>query len=457
MNAETSNSKPTISLFAAMCLVVANMVGTGVFTSLGFQVGDLPSGFVIMALWLLGGICALAGALCYAELAAALPRSGGEYHLITRTLHPVPGFLAGWLSATVGFAAPIALAAMALGKYFVGLVHPEPGGIMIGVTFLSQWMPPLPLETVVALSAAALLTLVHLRGVRIGELFQSGVTAFNLTLIFAVIVAGFLISEVQPVHFTPSPGDGALVLKPAFAISLVYVMYAYTGWNAAIYIVSEIRDPARNVPRALLYGTLIVTVLYLGLNAVFLRSTSIDELTGKVEVGLLAGTHIFGPTGGRIVGGFICLGLVASVSAMTWVGPRVSATMGEDYAALRWLGEKSRVGVPVNALLSQFVIVAALIVSSTFDKVLVYVQFALTLFSALAVLGLMVLRWRQPELPRPFRVPFYPLTPLLFLAVSGWMLWHVVRDKPAESFYGLLTIAAGLLIYFLSPKNQPNP
>ena len=457
MNAENSNSKPTISLFAATCLVVANMVGTGVFTSLGFQVGDLPSGFVIMALWLLGGICALAGALCYAELAAALPRSGGEYHLITRTLHPVPGFLAGWLSATVGFAAPIALAAMALGKYFVGLVHPEPGGIVVGVTFLSQWVPPLPLETVVALSAAALLTLVHLRGVRIGELFQSGVTAFNLTLIFAVIVAGFLLSEVQPVHFTPSPGDGALMLKPAFAISLVYVMYAYTGWNAAIYIVGEIRHPARNVPRALLYGTLLVTVLYLGLNAVFLRSTSMGELTGKVEVGLLAGTHIFGPTGGRIIGGFICLGLVASVSAMTWVGPRVSATMGEDYTALRWLGKKSRAGVPVNALLSQFVIVAVLIVSSTFDKVLVYVQFALTLFSALAVIGMMVLRWRQPNLTRPFRVPLYPITPLVFLAVSGWMLWHVVRDKPAESFYGLLTIAAGLLIYFLSPKNQPKP
>lgn len=457
MSADPPNRQPAISLFAAICLVVANMVGTGVFTSLGFQVGELPSGFVIMALWLLGGVCALAGALCYAELAAALPRSGGEYHLITRTLHPVPGFLAGWLSATVGFAAPIALAAMALGKYFVGLIHPEPGGILVSVAFLSQWVPPLALETVVALGAAALLTLVHLRGVRIGELFQSGVTTFNLTLIFAVIVAGFLIHDVQPVHFAPSPGDGALMLKPAFAISLVYVMYAYTGWNAAIYIVGEIRDPARNVPRALLYGTLVVTMLYLGLNAVFLRSTSIAELTGKVEVGLLAGTHIFGPIGGRLLGGFVCLGLIASVSAMTWVGPRVSATMGEDYTALRWLAQKSGAGVPVNALLSQFVIVAALITSATFDKVLVYVQFALTLFSALVVLGLMVLRWRQPDLPRPFRVPLYPLTPLLFLSVSGWMLWHVLRDKPAESFYGLLTLAAGLLIYFLSSKNQPNP
>jgi APA family basic amino acid/polyamine antiporter len=455
MNEETPNRKPTISLFAAMCLVVANMVGTGVFTSLGFQVGDLPSGFVIMVLWLVGGVCALAGALCYAELAAALPRSGGEYHLITRTLHPVPGFLAGWLSATVGFAAPIALASMALGKYFTGLIGLGPGGF--GIPLLSQWVPPLSYETIVALGAAALLTLVHLRGVRIGELFQSGVTAFNLALIFAVVVAGFLIREVQPVHFTPSPGDGALMLKPAFAISLVYVMYAYTGWNAAIYIVGEIRDPARNVPRALLYGTLVVTVLYLGLNAVFLRSTSIGELSGKVEVGLLAGTHIFGPTGGRIIGGFICLGLVASISAMTWIGPRVSATMGEDYAALRWLANKSRAGVPVNALLSQFVIVAVLIVSSTFDKVLVYIQFALTLFSALAVIGLMVLRWKQPDLPRPFRVPLYPLTPLVFLVVSGWMLWHVVRDKPAESFYGLATIAAGLIIYFLSPKIQPKP
>ncbi|MEQ1858953.1 MAG: amino acid permease [Chthoniobacteraceae bacterium] len=447
-----------MSLFAATCIVIANMIGTGVFTSLGFQVGGLPSGFVIMLLWLLGGVCALCGALCYAELAAALPRSGGEYHLIGRTLHPLPGFLAGWLSATVGFAAPIALAAMALGKYFAGVVLPEDVIMLTQPAPIGPWQPPaLALDAIVALAVVALVTAIHLFGVRIGSLFQNTTTAFKLALIAVVLVAGWLAGSTQGVAFVPATGDAALINSTPFAISLVYVMYAYTGWNAATYIVGEIRDPARNVPRALLIGTGLVTVLYVGLNAVFLRTTPMDALRGKVEVGLVAGQHIFGDTGGRIVAAFICLGLVASVSAMTWIGPRVAATMGEDFAALRWLAKKNGAGVPATALIVQLIIVGVLIVTSTFEKVLIYIQLALTLFSALAVVGLVVLRWRQPGLPRPFRVPLYPLTPLIFLAVSGWMLWHIAIEKPRESLAGLATIAAGLLLYALSPKSKPHP
>lgn len=457
MSEAPSSGKPTVSVFTATCLVVANMIGTGVFTSLGFQVGDLPSGFVIMLLWAVGGVCALAGALCYAELAAALPRSGGEYHLIGRTLHPALGFLAGWLSSTVGFAAPIALAAMALGKYFSGVVLA--GNAILGRSLdLGFWQtPPLTMEALVALGVVALVTAIHLFGVRIGSLFQDGATLFKLALVAVVLVAGWLVGHTQPISFIPVAGDAALIASPPFAISLVYVMYAYTGWNAATYIVGEIRDPARSVPRALLIGTGLVTVLYVGLNAIFLRTTPAEEMRGHLEVGLIAGRHIFGETGGRIVGGFICCGLVASISAMTWVGPRVAATMGEDLAALRWLAHKNKSGVPATALIFQLVIVSVLIVSSGFEKVLLYIQFALTLFSALAVVGLIALRLRQPDLPRPFRVPLYPITPLVFLAISGWMLWHMVRDKPTESFAGLATIAAGLVLYFLSPKNRPTP
>jgi len=449
--------KPTVSTFTATCIVVANMIGTGVFTSLGFQVGGLPSGFVIMLLWVAGGICALAGALCYAELAAALPRSGGEYHLVGRTLHPSLGFLAGWLSATVGFAAPIALAAMALGKYFSGVFFADGAIHGLGLSLGPIHSTPLPLEAVVALGVCAFVTLIHLFGVRIGSLFQDGATLFKLALVAVVLVVGWFAGHSQPISFMPSAGDTRLIGSTPFAISLVYVMYAYTGWNAATYIVGEIRDPARSVPRALLIGTGLVMVLYVGLNAVFLRTTPAAEMVGHLEVGLIAGKHIFGETGGRLVGGFICFGLVASISAMTWVGPRVAATMGEDLAALRWLAAKNTAGVPATALIFQFIIVCVLIITSGFEKVLVYIQFALTLFSALAVVGLIVLRLRQPDLPRPFRVPLYPVTPLVFLAISGWMLWHMVRDKPQESFAGLATIAAGLVVYFLSPKNRTNP
>ncbi len=443
-----------VSLFTATCLVIANMIGTGVFTSLGFQVGDLPSGFVILCLWLIGGLCALCGALCYAELAAALPRSGGEYHFISRTLHPAVGFLAGWLSVTVGFSAPIALSAMALGRYASEVLWPT-GGLVIQWHFSGTVLPGLSGEVAIALLAVGLTTAVHFYGVRLGSLFQNTATVLKLALIMVVLVAGFFMGSAQPVHFQPQPGDGRLFLHPSFAISLIFVMYAYTGWNAATYIVGEIRDPSRNVPRALLIGTLLVTVLYVLLNAVFLHAAPMDELRGKVQVGLIAGTHIFGETGGRIVGSFICLGLIASVSAMTWIGPRVAAAMGEDLALLRWLVPKNQSRIPRLAMLLQLAVVVILVVTSTFEAVLVYIQFALTLCSTVTVIGLLALRTREPDLARPFRVPLYPLTPLIFLTISGWMLYHMTQDKTRESLAGLCTLLVGLVVYVCSPKASP--
>lgn len=413
------------------------MIGTGVFTSLGFQVGDLPSGFVIAALWMAGGVCALCGALCYAELAASLPRSGGEYHLISTTIHPMAGFLSGWLSSTVGFAAPIALSAMALDRYASAVFWP--GGTSHGF---------------IAIGAVTIVTLIHYQGVRAGSWFQNTATLLKLTLILVVLLSGLVVRPGQPITFTPQPGDGALLGSHAFAISLVYVMYAYSGWNAATYIVGEIREPGRNVPRALIFGTGLVTILYVALNAVFLHVAPIEALRGKVEVGLVAGEYIFGPTGGRIIGGFICLGLIASCSAMTWIGSRVSATMGEDYAAMRWLSARDRRGAPHVALFVQLGIVILLIAVAAFDTVLLYIQFGLTLFSVLTVVGLMVDRRRRPNANRPFRVPLYPLTPLVFIFTSGWMLAYMLRDKQTQvpSLIGLATILAGLIVYAISPR-----
>lgn len=435
------------------------MIGTGVFTSLGFQIGDLPSGFVILLLWLIGGVCAFCGALCYAELSAALPRSGGEYHLIGRTLHPALGFLAGWLSSTVGFAAPIALAAMALGRYASEVIWP--GQHFFLTLFFSEipgtnWRTPvLSSDTVIALAVVAGVTLIHFRGSGIGSWFQNTATTLKLLLITFILIVGTRVQPGQPVHFGMQAGDTGLLGSNAFAVSLIYVMYAYSGWNAAAYVVGEIRNPSTNVPRALLTGTGLVTVLYVALNAVFLHTTPAEALKGKIEVGVIAGEYIFGETGGRVIGGFICLGLIASCSAMIWVGSRVSATMGEDIAALRFLSARDRSGTPRVALLVQLLIIAILLTTATFEKVLVYIQFGLTLCSVLTVIGLIVLRFREPNLPRPFRVPLFPLAPLIFLSVSGWMLFHIARDKPDETWAGLATIAAGLLIYFVSPKASP--
>jgi APA family basic amino acid/polyamine antiporter len=427
------------------------MIGTGVFTSLGFQIGDLPSGFVILVLWLIGGVCALCGALCYAELSAALPRSGGEYHLIGRTLNPVLGFLAGWLSSTVGFAAPIALAAMALGRYASSIVWPGQHWEVSLLPGTGLWVSS---DTAIALAIVAAVTLVHLRGAGVGSWFQNTATTLKLFLITFVLIAGAQIRPGEGIHFSPQPGDAVLMRSDAFAVSLVYVMYAYSGWNAAAYVVGEIRMPGRNLPRALLIGTGLVTFLYVALNAVFLRTTPLAALKGKIEVGVIAGEYIFGTTGGRIIGGFICLGLIASCSAMIWVGSRVSATMGEDLVALRFLSKRDERGAPKVALLTQLLIIVILLTTATFEKVLVYIQFGLTLFSMLTVIGLIALRIREPNLPRPFRVPMYPVPALVFLAISAWMLHHIAREKPYETWAGLATIAAGLVIYFVSPKQS---
>ena len=409
------------------------MVGTGIFTSLGFQVGALTSGFTIMALWGIGGVCALCGALAYAELGAALPRSGGEYHFLSQAYHPALGFLAGWISITVGFAAPIAAASMAFAKYFA---HVFPGVN----------------SSVLSLGIVALVTVVHLCGVGVGSVFQNFATSFKVLLILLFIGAGVWMKAPQPVVFTPT-GDGVAMMTSApFAISLVYVMYSYSGWNASTYIAGEVRNPGRNLPLSLAIGTLIVAALYLTLNAVFLRSAPTSELAGKLEVGQVAATHILGDAGGRIMAGLISCGLLSTISAMTWIGPRVTMAMGEDLRALSFLGRKTSGGVPATATLVQFAIVVVLVLTSTFDRVVNYTQFSLTVCSFFTVLGVIVLRWRQPDLPRPYRTWGYPVTPLIFLAISLWILFFQFRDKPRESLAGLATMALGLIIYFLSPK-----
>ena len=427
---------PRLSLTTATAVVVANMVGTGVFTSLGFQVGDLPSGFAVIMLWLVGGVCAFCGAMCYGELAAAVPRSGGEYHFLGRVFHPLAGFLAGWLSVTVGFAAPIALAAMAFGKYLGGVFPGAPaeaGSILMVV----------------------LVTLVHLRGVKTAAFFQNGATWLKIGLIVVFIAAGLFFGEGQNISFWPQSGDFDLIKSRPFAVSLVYVMYSYAGWNAATYIVGEIRDPQRTVPRAIAIGTVLVTGLYLLLNAVFLRVTPMAELDGKLDVGHAAADHIFGLTGGKIMSGLICLGLVSCVSAMTWLGPRVLATMGQDTRALAYFARSTAEGVPLRGLIAQLVVVIALILTSTFDKVLTCVQFGLQFASFATVVGLIVLRVREPDLPRPYRCWGYPFTPLLFLAISAWMMIYVALDKPWETAAGMGLIALGSVLFLVSPKNSP--
>ncbi|MEI6653368.1 MAG: amino acid permease [Verrucomicrobiota bacterium] len=425
-----------VSGLTATSIVVANIIGTGIFTSLGFQVGGLPSGFAILMLWLVGGVCAMCGALCYAELGAALPRSGGEYHYLGTIFHPALGFMAGWISATAGFAAPVALSAMAFGNYLTGV---WPG------------VPPLAASLAVVWLATPLL----LGDAKLGSGFQNGSTLLKVALILGVIGVGCFAGPSQPVSFLPQAGDGGLIASAPFAVSLVYVMFAYSGWNASTYIAGEVRNPSRTIPLSVGLGTLLVMGLYLAVNAVFVRSTPMAEMAGKVEVALTAGPHLFGAAGTKIMAGLICVGLVSTISAMMWIGPRVMVVMGEDLRGLRWFAGRSRQGAPVRATLVQFALVNVFLLTSRFEQVLTCATFVLQLCSFLTVIGVFVLRRKQPDLARPYRTWGYPVTPLVFLAVSAWMLWHILLSRPVESLIGLGIAAVGLILYLLSAKNPP--
>jgi APA family basic amino acid/polyamine antiporter len=229
-------------------------------------------------------------------------------------------------------------------------------------------------------------------------------------------------------------------------------MYSYSGWNASSYIISEVRQPEHTVPRSLIAGTLVVTVAYVLLNAIFLATTPESQMRGQLEIGLIAGKHIFGENGGRVVGAIICLGLISAVSSMTWIGPRVTMSMGEDHWLLRLLGRKNTYGVPANAVIVQLLIVNVLLLTGSFELVIVYIQFALLLCSLLTVVGVFVLRATHPNISRPYRVWLYPMPPLIFAAITIWMMIYLLRSKTTESIAGLVTALVGFLLYFCAGK-----
>ncbi len=421
-------------------VVIANMIGTGVFTSLGFQLLEIRSGFALLALWAVGGVIALCGAMTYAELGAALPRSGGEYNFLTRIYHPVAGFISGWVSATIGFAAPTALAAMTFAAYGT-----------------SAWPQEFSArdEQLIAVGLVILLTLVHSRSRRHSGGLQSLFTLLKVGAIVVFCTAALLAADVrQPVRFLPDASDLDIVTSGAFAVSLIYVSYAYTGWNAATYLSSELERPQRDLPVILFSGTALVTLLYVLLHYVFLRVAPMDAMQGQVEVGFIAAEYAFGETIGRFAGVALALLLISTVSAMTMAGPRVLQVIGEDFPSLRLLARTNRDGLPWVAIAAQAVLTVAFILSSSFERILVFAGFTLALNSFVTVLGIFVLRYRQPQLSRPYRTFGFPVTPLVYLALTGWTLFYVLYTRPAEGLFGLAIIGSGALVYFVSRRRD---
>ncbi|MGV0035599.1 MAG: APC family permease [Candidatus Azotimanducaceae bacterium WSBS_2022_MAG_OTU7] len=426
------------SLTTAIAIVVANMIGTGVFTSLGFQLVDIQSTFVLMMLWLVGGVTALCGALTYAELGTRLPRSGGEYNFLAEIYHPGAGFVSGWISATVGFAAPTALAAMTFGAYLEASV---PG--------LSS--------TVMAAILVIALTMVHAYSRMASGGVQTVLTIIKvlLVLVFVAMVA-MAVESPQPVRLLPAEGDGALLLSSAFAVSLIYVNYAFTGWNAATYIISEVEEPQKNMPLILIVGTVTVLILYLMLNYTFLYAAPMQSMEGKVEIGVIVAQYAFGETGGVIMGVVLATLLISTVSAMIIAGPRVLQVIGEDFRLFRFLSRKNHNDIPMVAIVVQSVVTLFFILSSTFESVLVFSGFVMGLNTFFAVAGVFVLRFRNQG-AEGYRTWGYPVTPLIFLGLMAWTLIYILINRPEEGVAGLVIVVVGAALYVVTERLNQEP
>lgn len=417
---------------SATSVIVANMIGTGVFASLGFQLLEIQSGFVILLLWAVGGLTALCGALSYAELGAALPRSGGEYNFLSRIYHPMVGFVTGWVSTTIGFAAPVAVVSILFASYFNSVFH------VVNEQFL-------------AVSLIVVLTAVHITNHKNSGGFHQFFTVLKLLIILVFCgLAFFWVDVPQTISFLPQEQDLSIIFSGSFAVTLIYVNYAYMGWNSATYLSSEIENPQKNLPKILLVGTLTVLILYVLLNFIFLYVAPIDEMLGKKEIGYIAAQHVFGERGAAIMGISLSVILISTVSAMTMAGPRAFQAIGEDYPLFKGLAKTNQHDIPVVAILLQSTLSILFVLTSSFEFILVFAGFTLGVSNFATVLGVLVLRKTQPNLKRPYKTFLYPFTPILYLCLMGWTLIYIIKEKPNEALMSLAVIVLGVLMYFVS-------
>ena len=415
-----------LGLGSATALVVANMVGTGVFTTSGLLIADLGSAWLVLLAWVLGGLVALLGALCYGALARHIPESGGEYVFLSRTLHPVLGYLAGWISLLVGFAVPLGVLGYAFGQYMSAL-----GGAALASPRLTG--------TVLILVAAA----THAVSLTAGARAQT--IAVGIELVVITLFTGFGMGKLahEGLHNVAAPGRMA-----GLGVALVIVSYSYQGWNAAVYVGGEVAEPRKNLPRALILGTAIVTVLYLGLNAVFVLGTPAPLLAGKIDVGRIAALVLGGPRLAQLLSGLIAFVIAICISSLVMAGPQVAARMAADGFLPRVLAV--RPGRPPRlALLAQTAIGIAALWTAAFASLLTYMGFTLGLVFAATVVGLVWQRYKQGPV---LKVPGWPWVPAVFLVFVLGSIAFTVAQRPRESLVGLATLTVGLLAYWLQKR-----
>jgi APA family basic amino acid/polyamine antiporter len=422
-----NSTSKKISWKTAAGIVVANMIGTGVFTSLGFQLAVVQNTWTILLLWTFGGIMALLGALVYAELGTHFRRTGGDYIFLSETIHPVVGYLYAWVSLVVGFSAPIAIAAMAMNNY----LSPVLGETQLpGLLFL------------------VLIPAVHIFSVSSSAKFQNGMTILKIIFVLVLIGLGVVFgSNIESPALNFSDSWKEEILLPGFAVSLIYVFYAYTGWNSAAYIIEEVDQPKKNLPKALIGATLLVMVIYVLLQLVLLKHASVSQLSGQVQVADIAFGNLFGPNGALWVSLFIGIQLIATISGYAWVGPRVTYAMAKDYTLWKPLAQVNAKNIPVRAIILNTCISLVLFVTGSFEQIMLYAGFILQMMSTVTVYSSLKIKKQEG-----FKTPFKPLPQLIYLGFSIALMAYLLVDRPVESLAGIGILILGWGVYALDKK-----
>lgn len=425
-----------LGLFPVTNLVIANMIGSGIFTTSGLILGALGDPFLMLALWVAGGIIALCGALAYGTLGAAMPQAGGEYVFLSRLYHPLLGFLGGWTSFIVGFSAPIAASAIGCSEYFFQ-AFPR----------LLHQGDPAVLKKALSIGVIWLFTGIHLRGIEFGSRVQNVLTLFKAGLLACLVLGGLLLGSGSVSHFAMgNPPPCSFEGMKTTGLSLMWILFAYSGWNASTYIGSEIRNPGRTLPRSMLLGTGAVTGLYILINVVYVYAVPPAEMKGVIAIGGLAMGKLFGRSLGTAFSLLVAFALFSSLSAFILLGPRVYYSMAKDRLFFRGLAAVDpSTGAPGRSIALQGAVSSMMVLTGTFDQILTVMGFALGIFPLFAVAGIFRLRRAAPP---GTAFPGYPWAQALYLAAGSGILLLSLLERPAESALAVLCVLAGVPVYF---------
>jgi len=437
-----------LGLFPATNIVIANMIGAGIFTTSGLLMTGLKDPVLLLILWAVGGVIALCGALSYGELGAAMPGAGGEYLFLSRLYNPIFGFLSGWVSFMVGFSAPIAASALGFSEYFSRALPGLPAWLES-----SGIMGPVLTKKILAVTIILIFTIIHYRGIKYGTKIQNILTLLKVLLIVVLLFAGFSSGKGDFANF--SEGEGGLSGLAGFktiGLSLMWIMFAYSGWNASTYLGAEIRNPSKILPGSLIWGTGIVIILYLGINTLFVYSIHPGDMKDVISVGGLAMGNLFGKSAEILFSLLIAFALFSSLSAFIIIGPRVYYSMAKDGLFFKSAAKiHDKFQVPSNSILLQCLIAVILTLSGTFEQVLTYMGFALGIFPIMTIIGVWKLRKNNPE---ALRLKGFPVTQIIYVMTGLLILILSFLERPVESSVALLTVAVGVPAYFIFKRTS---